>query len=350
MLDSSGTLQVGDVTNDGSFTVAPGASLALVPLQGGYGAPESFTNNGQFLNDGTVAAAQGTATWVQAGGPVRGHEVVLQGGATLVDKRGAGRFLVNAVGAKLTGTIPSGQEVTVVGEAYNSNGNAYNGTTLALGGTTVVNDGTLVLDAQGPTKANGGPAVVSDGSVRNNGTIVAEVQGPAWTVEYQAGLTNNRGGSLTVKGGMFTDDAAAPVTNEGTVTIGPGSMYLLEEGATFANESGGRIVTEIANAKSLGQFQLASPCCAGAGKFIAGGALLPELAGGYSPAAGTEFQPWLLSGGTFSGVFAHLGVGFSADYAHESASPAFVGVIYHKQPTGRNAGARSGRSARPAHG
>ena len=137
--DGSGMLQEDGVTNDGAFTVASGASLNLVPLQGVYGDPASFTNDGQFVNDGTVTADQvaGTVTWTQAGGPIKGHEVVLQGGATLVDESGAGQFLMNSIGAKLTGTIPSGQKITVVGEAYNSNGDAYNGTTLGLGGTVV---------------------------------------------------------------------------------------------------------------------------------------------------------------------------------------------------------------------
>jgi hypothetical protein len=69
----------------------------------------------------------------------------LESGTTLVDKSGAGRFLVNAVGAQLRGTVPVGQRITVMGEAYDSNGDNYNGTTLGLGNTTVTNDGTLVL-------------------------------------------------------------------------------------------------------------------------------------------------------------------------------------------------------------
>ena len=62
--------------------------------------------------------------------------------------------------------------------------------------------------------------------------------------------------------------------------------------------------------------------------FTAGGSLLPELVGGHIPAANTDFQLFLLSGGKFSGRFSHLGKGFTADYGHESASPPFVGVIY----------------------
>ena len=286
-------------------------------------------HNGQFTNDGTVTVDQGSGptTWEQAGGPIRGHEIVLQNGATLVDKSGAARFLINSIGAQLRGTIPAGQRITVVGEAYNSGGDAYNGTTLGLGNTTVTNDGTLVLDAQGSGKTSGGPATVTSGTIRNNGTIVAEVQDPAWTVQLETGLANEHKGALTLTGGTLTDSGGA-VTNYGTVTLGQATTFLLQEAATFANKSDGTIVTDIANVKNLGQFILTGPCCAGPGKFTAGGSLLPELVGGHTPAANTDFQLFLLSGGTFSGRFTHLGKGFTADYAHESVSPPFVGVIY----------------------
>jgi hypothetical protein len=119
------------------------------------------------------------------------------------------------------------------------------------------------------------------------------------------------------------------VTNDGTVTLAKATVFQLQEAATFANKSDGTIVTDIANAKSLGQFVLAGPCCAGPGKFTAGGNLVPKVVGGQIPAANSDFQLVLLSGGAFSGRFEQVGNGFTADYSHESASPPFVGVIYH---------------------
>ena len=76
--DESGLLEATAVTNDGSFIVAPGASLSVVPLQGVYAQPASFTNDGQLVNDGAITAAQGagTVTWTQAGGPIKGNEIV----------------------------------------------------------------------------------------------------------------------------------------------------------------------------------------------------------------------------------------------------------------------------------
>jgi len=54
--DASGLLEETAITNDGTFTVAPGASLSVVALQGVYGDPASFTNDGKFVNKGTVTA------------------------------------------------------------------------------------------------------------------------------------------------------------------------------------------------------------------------------------------------------------------------------------------------------
>ncbi len=332
ILDHLGLLEATAITNDGTFTVSPGASLSVVPLQGVYADPASFTNDGELLNDGTITADQGAGplTWAQIGGSIKGNEVTLAGGTTLEDKAGKGQFLVNSIGAKITGTIPAGQEITVVGEAYNSNGDNYNGTTLGLDGGTVVNDGTITLVAQGSGDKTGGPAIVSDGSIRNEGTIVAAVQDLSWTVQYQAGLANARTGTLTVTGGTFNDDGGAPVTNDGTVKIGIQALYLLQAGSAFTNEKDGTIVPQIENTKSLGRFQLINPCCGGPGEFIAGGSLVPTLVDGHVPAPNTEFQLFLLSGGTFKATFDHLGKGFTADYANESANPAFVGAIFDK--------------------
>jgi hypothetical protein len=336
--DRLGLLEATAITNDGTFTVSPGASLGVVPLQGVYGDPASFTNDGELLNKGTITASQeaGPITWAQTGGSIKGNEVTLQGGTTLDDRAGTGQFLVNLISAKITGTIPAGQEITVVGEAYNSNGDNYNGTTLGLDGGTVVNDGTVVLVAHGSGDKSGGPAIVSDGSIRNDGTIEAVVQDPSWTVQYQAGLANTRAGTLTVTSGTFNDDGGTPVTNDGTVKIDAQGLYLLQAGSAFTNEKDGTIVPQIESTKSFGRFQLINPCCGGPGEFTAGGNLLPVLVGGHSPAPNTEFPLFLLSGGTFKATFGHLGKGFTADYSNETASPAFVGAVYdasRKKPT-----------------
>ena len=328
--DLSGQLQEDAITNDGNFTVSSGASMSLIPLQVNFGGPASFANYGALVNDGSITANQtaGAVTWTQAGGPIKGNEVVLGGGATLLDKSGAAQFFVDSISAQVKGTIPPGQKITVVGEAYNYRGDNYNGTSLGLDASTVVNDGTIVLEAQGSGLKTGGPAVLNNGALVNNATILAEVKDPSWPVQYEAGLINKHSGTLSVTGGEFEDNAPAVATNDGTVKVGSGALYLLESGAAFTNKSDGTIVPEVSSPKSLGQFQVVSPCCAGPGRFIAGGSLDPVVVGHVS--ANTDLPLFLVSGGVFEGTFAHLAKPFTADYAHETATPAFVGAVYEE--------------------
>ena len=320
--DQSGLLQVNSVSNHGALTVAPGASLDVLPgaLPNGV-----FTNSGTIDNRGTISAQGGT--WSQLAGAVAGNAVALQDGTKLVDHAGAAKFVVNSSNASLVGTVPKGQTITVVGEVYGYQGENYNSTTLGLGGTTVVNDGTIVLDAQGP-KTGGGAADINDGTLRNNGAILAEVHGSAWTVNWQIALTNNRSGKVTVTGGMLNESGGGSDANAGTVTVAPGATWLLQQGSAFTNQSGGTIVTQVAGPTRFGQFQVASPCCNGAGAVNAGGTLVPVLVGSYRPPANKEFPIFQLFGGKFAGRFSRVRGGFAADYKHETSTPAFVGVIY----------------------
>jgi hypothetical protein len=323
--DKSGLLAVNSVANNGEITVAEGAAMDLAS-QGPGGLPSGvFTNSGVIRNGGTVSAQGGT--WAQLGGEITGNPVALQDGTNLVDRAGPAMFLANAGSAGLSGTVPEGQTITVVGSVYNYQGENYNVTTLGLGGTTVVNDGSIVLDAQGP-KTTGGGAVISGGTIRNNGSIVAEVEHSSWTDSWQIGLVNNESGRVTVAGGVMNESGDGSDTNAGTVTLAPGAAWLLQEGSAFTNEAGGRIVPEIAGPTRVGQFDVASPCCNGPGVVNAGGELVPTLVGGYKPPAKQEFPVVELVGGKFVGTFMPIKGAFKADYNHETTSPAFVGIVY----------------------
>ena len=324
--DQSGLLDVNSVTNHGAWTVAPGASMDLAFQTPGSGYAAGVFTNSVTINNGGTISAQG-ATWSQLGGAVAGNAVALQVGTKLVDHAGAAKFVVNVESASLVGIVPKGQTITVVGEVYGYQGENYNSTTLGLGGTTVVNDGTIVLDAQGP-KTGGGAADINDGTLRNNGAILAEVHGSAWTVNWQIALTNNRSGKVTVTGGMLNESGGGSDANAGTVTVAPGATWLLQQGSAFTNQSGGTIVTQVAGPTRFGQFQVASPCCNGAGAVNAGGTLVPVLVGSYRPPANKEFPIFQLFGGKFAGRFSRVRGGFAADYKHETSTPAFVGVIY----------------------
>jgi hypothetical protein len=315
VVDRSGLLQVNSVTNKGTLTVAPKASLDLIAQGPGSGLPSGVvTNSGTIENGGTISAQGGT--WSQLGGEVAGNPVILQDSTTLVDRAGPGKFVADSGNANLVGTVPKGQTVTVIG------------TGLGLAGTTVVNNGALVLEAQGP-KTTGASAAIGNGTIRNNGNVIAEVVGHStWAVNWQIGLTNNQAGRVTLTGGTLNEAGNGSGTNAGTVTVGPGAVWLLQEGSAFTNQRGGKIVPEISGPTSVGQFAVQSPCCNGAGVVNAGGALVPALVGGYTPPANKDFPVVDLEGGKFAGTFGTVGAPFSADYTHETTTPAFVGVVY----------------------
>jgi hypothetical protein len=326
---NSGTLlenQAWTSTNDGTITVASGAGFNLAP---GLGFTADFINDGSVANNGSIAENpdRGAATWTQSGGSVSGNPVALQGGTTLADSAGTGAFVADYQAATITGTIPAGQTVTVQGAPFNDGGENYNSTSLSLNGATLVNDGTLALDAPGSGTSSGGSAYLTDGTVQNHGTITADTQDPSWAIHLQAGLANAHGGTVSISGGAFDQDSGTATTNDGLVTLAPGVNYLLDQGASFSNESDGTLSPEIASSSSAGTFQLASPCCAGSGAFTAGGTLAPVLTGGFAPAADQEF-PLVAISGNFSGKFATVGNGFSGDYSHDASSPAYFGAIY----------------------
>jgi hypothetical protein len=325
-------------TNDGTVTVAGGASWLM---KTSFAGKAGFTNNGSIVNDGSIAmdGSSGESVWTQSGGSISGNEAVLQNGATLADSAGSGAFLLNSAGAKITGTIPAGQTVTVRGEPFDSGGEIYNSTALSLDNAQLVNDGTLVLEADGSTNTSGGSVYVNSGSLLNNGTILAEVNDPSWGDYLEVGLTNAPSGKLELSGGTLNQTAGTPTVNEGLTTLGPGSVYLLQEGSSFVNN--GTLSPEIASASSVGSFQMSSPCCNGSGTFTGGGTVLPVPVGGYTPSANQEFQAFLLTGGKFTGTFASVGNGFTADYSHESyetPSPNYVGLIYQASVGGTTGG------------
>jgi hypothetical protein len=306
-------------SNEGTFTVGAGASVILQPSFSGTAA---FTNDGTVVNGGSITG--NGANWIQQGGSVSGNPVVLQN-SVLEDSAGTGEFLANLGSLTLTGTIPAGQKVTVRGEPNDYQGDVYYETGMVSGGKELVNDGTLSLEAPGEG-TSGGSVNVEAGSIQNNGTIQTYAASSSRRVQMIDSITNGSSGNLDVLGGSFLQNNGSAVANNGTIEIAPGALYGLTENASLVNS--GVLSPQIASATSFGAVQLTSPCCNGPGRFTAGGTLAPVLVGGFTPAAGQEFELFELDGGQFTGAFGATGGGFSADYAHESAEPAYVGVIY----------------------
>jgi hypothetical protein len=348
LLDASGTLlflKEGEgaypwvTTNEGTFTVAPGATVEMQPS---FSGKAGFINAGSVVNEGSITTHE--AEWEQQAGSESGNPVVLQSTSTLVDSAGTGSFLANYGTLVLTGTIPAGQTVIVRGAPYNYGGETYNTTGLSNGGTELINDGTLVLNPAGSGET-GGNVNVEPGSIHNNGVIDVETETASRVTQLQESLTNGPSGHLEINGGIFQGNNGAPLTNEGLVTVAPGAVYQLQEGSSFVNH--GTFSPEIASATSFGAVQLLSPCCNGPGVFSATGTLAPVLVGGFTPATGQEFDVFALDGGKFEGTFGALANGFAADYSHESSETAFVGVVYGGLPGPGAGGAPKGPPAPP---
>jgi hypothetical protein len=322
------TLGAGTITNTGTIDDASGAltTTATTINEGamavGTGATDSlgasFANAGTFANGGITTIQQQGATpiaWAQAG-PAYGNPVELREGATLVDSAGAGAFVFDIVGGGIIGTIPAGQTVTVRGEA--------NDTTVSLGNGTapVINRGDLILEAPGSGTSSGGATHLTGGALLNYGRIVTTVEDPSWANYLQVPLTNETGGLADVSSGVLHDTAA--VANYGTAEVAPSAQWALDSGSSLVNESNGELEPDVAGPSSYGTIDLTG------GTLTAGGTLAPFQVEGYVPAANAEFRVVALSGGTFSGIFSKVLAGFTADYSHESSTPAFVGAIYHK--------------------
>jgi hypothetical protein len=314
IVDQSGklTLQGQQVpyvfNNTGTVSVASGAAFTMLAGDG-----SAFDNDGTFANQGT-ATLQQSMYWIQSGGSETGNPVELTGSETLQDSAGTGAFEVtDCASAGVTGTIPAGQTVSVLG--------GCSGTSLYLGGpnaATVVNDGTLALDA--PT-ANGADAILQGGELDNHGTLDSMVAAATSANQLLTPLVNESDATVNLTGGRLVQTAGTATSNAGTVNIGAGALWLVQ-GGSFTNA--GTLAPQISGGTSLGQLNLTV-----GGKFTAGGTLTPTLTPGYSPAKGTEFPFITLNGGSVSGRFASETGGFSADYSKEAAaSNPYVGLIY----------------------
>ena len=121
------------------------------------------------------------------------------------------------------------------------------------------------------------------------------------------------------------------------MTVAPGATWALNEGASFANAHDGTLALQIASKTRLGVFQLSAPCCQGAGKLTAGGALSPDARRWVQAVRGLRVRSLPAPGRPVRGHLRERGGGFSGDYSHETATPAYAGVTY-----GAGAGKKKG--------
>jgi hypothetical protein len=199
-------------TNSGTFTVGSGDTL---DLSGG----SNFTDSsGTLANNGTLNL-NGGGTFTQSGGTESANAVVIDG-ATLTDSAGKGSFTLVG-GSDLSGTIPSGQTVTILG-------NSTNGQANVTAATGLVNDGTLAVDAEGTNSAllSGGSGV----TITNNGTF--ETLGATGAIDYlRVDLINSSGGTVDLSGVTNDQDSTTTTTNDGTLSVADGATLALSGGS-----------------------------------------------------------------------------------------------------------------------
>ncbi len=284
------------ITNNGTLTVD---ATALLNLDSSL---DVLDNSGTVSNLGTLSLSSG-ATWQQAvsttGAQQTGNPVALTG-ATLTDSAGAGAFQLLG-GSKLSGTIPTGQTVTVLGNA--AGGDA---STTLNGGVT--NDGTLVLD----NASGSNSALLQGATLTNDGTLQSQSEGIAGTLDYlRVTVANTSAGQITVASGTLQQDQSTATTNDGTITVDAGAFYnLTSSAASLTNETDGTLAFQIAGVASFGTIALNG----NAKLTLAGGSASPILTGGYVPPLNTEFQ--VITGVTGSpGTFTTVLNNFAGDYS-----------------------------------
>ncbi|MGB7051587.1 MAG: hypothetical protein WBG41_08465 [Acidimicrobiales bacterium] len=218
-------------TNEGSFTVESGASLAA------GGAPSFTDASGTITNDGSFT---GGNVFTQSGGDEFGDPVVLDIANPFIDSAGTGSFEV--LESNIQGTIPAGQTVT------NVTTNDTIGTSTA--GVTV--EGTLI----GETTTNpNDPCEFSSGyvsgdipdpglTVASGGTFETEGPGspPLQNVQITADIQVDPGGTMTAanpetlfEGGGFS------ISNSGTVQVAGTGELTIGGSSSLINNSGGTI-------------------------------------------------------------------------------------------------------------
>jgi hypothetical protein len=219
-----------NITNNGTFIVTASGALSA----GGAGTTTFTDSGGSLDNKGTLSIND--VTFTQSGGKLSGHAVMVSDFSTLDDSAGTGSF--SLVGDNnLSGTIPAGQTVTVLGTPSN------NGSLVLAGDVT--NDGTLVLDSQ---SISGGYAALSRGgspvTLTNNG-IFKTVGATVSSDEIGVDFTNRSAGTVTISGASTTGEPGANITNNGSFTVTSKASFAMtggSQGPTTFTDSGGSLV------------------------------------------------------------------------------------------------------------
>ena len=215
--DSEFPLNGSVVTNSGTFNVSKGVTMLL-------DGPDTFTQSGGTLDvAGTLQTATGDV-FIENGGSAIGNPVNITN-TTLKDSKGTGTFDLEGDGAGLSGTVPRGQTLFVLGTPDDEE------TSLV---SRVLNDGTIVV-----TSPSGNFAALAGAPLVNAGRLDVEGTGQD---QLRCDVTNDAGGTLDLTTLAPTQIAGA-LTNEGTFLLGPGAQAALDGGSVSLRASSTTKVT-----------------------------------------------------------------------------------------------------------
>lgn len=266
--DSELPLNGSIVTNNGTFKIAKGATMAL-------DGPDTFTQNGTLDVAGTFQTLTGDV-FNEKGGTATGHPVDVAN-TTFNDSGGRGTFDLEGAGTALSGTVPPGQTLNVLG--------IPNDAETTIVGSHVVNHGTIVL-----TSKAGNFAEIGGTTLLNASQLDIEGAGQD---QLHANVTNEAGGTVDLTTPSPTQIGGA-FTNEGKLVLGLGAEATLNGGSVSLRHGSTTDVTIAAKGRA--------PQITGAGTLSVGGTLDVTTVG--SVKAGRHFA--IVSAATPKGHFSSL--------------------------------------------
>ena len=348
----------GQYANNGSFNVGAGDTLNY------NGSGQLFSQNaGTLTVDPTGTFEAINAGFTHQGGTVVG-EVLLtgNGGTSTLNLTGGttGAYRLRGTTA-ITGTIASGQSVTVRGEpSYNSSVTTTDAlvnsgsltltsVTFATANLSAGGGGSFVNSASGAVaiQTGSGGARVFSAALSNAGLFNAAASqgvslGRAGAAHSNSGQFVITEGTVTVTGSSFTNQAAGVISGVGNLstaalaaglqndgTISPGlSIGTLTLTGALQNSSTSSLAVEIGGL-APGQFDVLSV----SGAAALSGRVAVSLLGGYTPALGDTFR--IMNYGSRLGQFGQVltvagntGVSFEAQY-----SGAFMTIVVTAIPS-----------------
>ncbi len=174
--------------------------------------------------------------------------------------------------------------------------------------TTTTTGATGASPTSSPSDA--APALTVSSGVQNAGSLTVTAGQIAGGLDLAVAGPMLNTGTLTVNGTVsLGGTASTTLLNDGTIGIAPGGRIAMDGSSTMTNEADGLLAFGIDGAPT-------APAAVGritGGALSLGGSVDPVFEQGFVPPPGSEY---VVDNGPFSGTFASVQQGATADYAH----------------------------------